>query len=235
MFAADFFTDGAASAAEEAMILARGEDVIAVRAARQAGSKAIRSEAEAASVAKYGERYPSQGELGHANFKLFRPDREILADRERTKGLKSLSDLMGSVGGYTDNFNGTREPGLSIHGSYGVLKYNQYGVLKTQPTLDALKTLDKNYGLKLFGKTDTPLHILACRTSSPVLGEELSTALERPVVLYGTDDELLCSNTREMLTGFCCTIYGNGNDPEIFVQEDMQRIIAAQRTYFPKF
>ncbi|WP_154914348.1 RHS repeat-associated core domain-containing protein, partial [Pseudomonas fluorescens] len=61
MFVADVFTDGAASAAEEAMILARGEDLIAVREARQAGGKAIGSREEAANIAKYGKPYPSQG------------------------------------------------------------------------------------------------------------------------------------------------------------------------------
>ncbi|VVO55089.1 hypothetical protein PS870_00494 [Pseudomonas fluorescens] len=214
-------------------LIAKEGESIAAREVAQTGSKAIRSGEEAANIAKYGEPYPSQGKHNRANFKLFRPDAEGLRNPGRKNNIDGLADLMNEVGGYTDNFNGTGEPGLVVHGSYGVLIHNQYGVPQAQPTLDALKQIDRNHGLKLFQKTAIPLHILACRTSSPVLGAELATALERPIVLYGTDDELLSISTREILTGSNYTIRGNDNDPDILSEN--AKTIAAQRTYFPKF
>ena len=211
-------------------LIAKEGESIAAREVAQTGSKAIRSGEEAANIAKYGN--PSQAELGPANFKLFRADTKTQKSLEKTKGEFSLAELMNSVGGYTDNFNGTGEPGLVTHGKPGVILYvNEFGIIKSKSTIVALKTLEKDYGLKLFEKTDTPLHILACHTSSPALGAKLAAAMERPVVLYGTDDEALGSSIRHVLTGLRFQIRGDGNDSTILVKDMIHD--AVQRTYYP--
>ena len=213
-------------------LIAKEGESIAAREVAQTGSKAIRSGEEAANIAKYGEPYPSQAEHGRANFKLFRPDTKTLESLGKTKSETSLANLMNSVGGYTDNFNGTGEPGLVAHGKPGVLLYvNEFGIIKRKNTIVALKILEKDYGLKLFEKTDTPLHILACHTSSPALGAKLAAVLERPVVLYGTNDEALGSSIRCVLTGLRFQIKGDGNDSTILVKDMIHD--AVQRTYYP--
>ncbi|WP_256365326.1 RHS repeat-associated core domain-containing protein [Pseudomonas sp. PDM25] len=233
MLAADLLTDGMASVAEEGVIVATEGESIAARKAAKVGSKAIRGGEEAANIAKYGKPYPSQGELGHANFKLFRPDTETMEDRERAKGLKSLTHLMNNVGGYTENFNGTGEPGLVAHGNTGKLRIvDGSKAVKGLDKLDALQYLDSEYKLNLFQQTDTPLHIFACGTSSPDLGIKLADALGRPIVLYGTDNEVVASNAKSLLSGMRTEILGRG-DGSVTLLNDLAE--AVKTTYFPSY
>ncbi|WP_191650684.1 hypothetical protein, partial [Pseudomonas fluorescens] len=171
-------------------------------------------------------------EHGRANFKLFRPDTETRRNLGRTKELKSLSDLMDRVGGYTDNFNGTGEPGLYAHSWPGKMEYiNKSGAMEYLDTIDTLKNLDKDYELKLFERTDTPLHILACHTSSPALGSKLAKALMRPVVLYGSDDEMVGAYARSVLSGLRGVIKGEAIDGSAVLIGDIPD--AVQRIYYP--
>jgi len=140
---------------------------------------------------------------------------------------------MGSTGGYTDSFNGTGEPGLITHGVPGFMEYvNKDGGIERLDPITALKQLEKDYGLKLFIKTDTPLHILACGTSSPALGTSLAGALERPVVLYGTGNQTVRANVRSSLSGIYKEIKGISDGPHL-PRIDLPNAI--ERTYFPKF
>ncbi|WP_256365325.1 RHS repeat-associated core domain-containing protein [Pseudomonas sp. PDM25] len=232
MLAADLLTDGMASVAEEGVIVATEGESIAARKAAKVGSKAIRGGEEAANIAKYGKPYPSQGELGHANFKLFRPDTETLRELGKTKDEYSLSDLMNRVGGYTDNFNGTGEPGLYAHSWPGKMEYiSKSGAREYLDTIDALKNLDSDYGLKLFEKTDMPLHILACHTSSPTLGSKLAKALMRPVVLYGANDEMVGAYAKSVLSGLRGVIKGEAIGGSAILIGDIPDAI--QRIYYP--
>lgn len=104
---------------------------------------------------------------------------------------------------------------MVAHGAPGVFKYvNKSREVVPLGEIDWLKQVEKDYGLKLFQITDTPLHVFACHTSAPELGVKLADALGRPIVLYRTNNGVVAANTRELLSGIRTLILGRSDGAE---------------------